>query len=149
MRAPRGEVGWAAQQVVGMRTQAVLDRVEEVERRMPGDQLQVGDRFDAGTVPPNRVLLVRCAGEHHFAGAQLMSAILLALTASLAWGTSDFLGGVTSRDTPLPLVLAGSQLAGLLAFAPILLLRGTAMPHDARLLLGLVRHSGATEQQDR
>jgi drug/metabolite transporter (DMT)-like permease len=82
-------------------------------------------------------LLVRCAGEHHFAGAQLMSAILLALTASLAWGTSDFLGGVTSRDTPLPLVLAGSQLAGLLAFAPILLLRGTAMPHDARLLLGL------------
>src|ERR1017187_4586499 len=66
-----------------------------------------------------------------------MSAILLALTASLAWGTSDFLGGVAARDTPLPLVLAGSQLAGLLAFAPILLLRGTAMPHDARLLLGL------------
>lgn len=66
-----------------------------------------------------------------------MTAVLLALTASVAWGTSDFLGGVAARDAKLPLVLAGSQLTGLLAFAPVLLLHSTAMPHDGRLLLGL------------
>jgi drug/metabolite transporter (DMT)-like permease len=66
-----------------------------------------------------------------------MAAVLLALTASVAWGTSDFLGGVAARYAQLPLVLAGSQLVGLFAFVPVLLLQGTPMPHDGRLLLGL------------
>jgi drug/metabolite transporter (DMT)-like permease len=73
-----------------------------------------------------------------------MGTILLALTASIAWGTSDFLGGVAARYARLPLVLAGSQLAGLLAFAPFLLLHGTAMPDDGRLLLGLAAGVVAT-----
>jgi drug/metabolite transporter (DMT)-like permease len=67
----------------------------------------------------------------------MMTAVALSLAASLAWGTSDFLGGVAARRTRLPLVLAGSQVAGLLAFAPVLLLRGSAMPRDGRLLFGL------------
>jgi drug/metabolite transporter (DMT)-like permease len=137
MRAPRGEVRWAAQQVGRARSEAVLDGVQEIERRMPGDELQVGDRVHPQTVPTKRALLVRCSGEVSFASALLMATIVLALMASLAWGTSDFLGGVAARGARLPLVLAGSQLAGLLAFAPVLLLHDTAMPYDYRLLLGL------------
>ena len=64
-------------------------------------------------------------------------AVLLALSASVAWGASDFLGGLSARDVWLPLVLAGSQLAGVVVFAPVLLLQGRAMPADSRLLLGL------------
>jgi len=62
---------------------------------------------------------------------------LLALSASICWGTSDFLGGFASRKVPLPIVLVGSQLAGLLFFAPLLALHGTPMPDDSRLLYGL------------
>jgi drug/metabolite transporter (DMT)-like permease len=64
-------------------------------------------------------------------------AALLALLASVSWGTSDFLGGFASRKAPLALVLAGSQLAGLLFFAPALLVHGVPTPDDDRLLLGL------------
>ena len=63
--------------------------------------------------------------------------VLLALVASVSWGASDFLGGFASRNSPLPVVLAGSQLAGLLLFAPILVLHGVPMPDDTRLLYGL------------
>jgi drug/metabolite transporter (DMT)-like permease len=63
--------------------------------------------------------------------------VLLALVASVSWGASDFLGGFASRSSPLPVVLAGSQLAGLLLFAPLLALKGVPMPDDARLLYGL------------
>ena len=63
--------------------------------------------------------------------------VLLALLASVSWGASDFLGGFASRSSPLPLVLAGSQVAGLLLFAPILALHGVPMPGDTRLLYGL------------
>lgn len=63
--------------------------------------------------------------------------MLLALIASVSWGASDFLGGFASRGSPLPVVLAGSQLAGLLLFAPILALHGVPMPGDTRLLYGL------------
>ncbi len=63
--------------------------------------------------------------------------LLLALLASLSWGASDFLGGFASRKAPLPVVLAGSQLAGLLFFAPLLALRGAPVPDDGRLLYGL------------
>jgi drug/metabolite transporter (DMT)-like permease len=82
-------------------------------------------------------LLVRCTNELAFAGAAVFLAVLLALSASVAWGASDFLGGLAARDVWLPLVLAGSQLAGVVAFAPVLLLQGRAMPSDSRLLLGL------------
>ncbi len=67
----------------------------------------------------------------------MTGAALLALLASVSWGTSDFLGGFASRRAPLALVLAGSQLAGLLFFAPAFLVHGVAAPEDERLLLGL------------
>jgi drug/metabolite transporter (DMT)-like permease len=67
-----------------------------------------------------------------------VSAILLALGASVAWCTSDFLGGVAAREVRLVPVVAGSQLFGLVVFAPILMLHGTPMPSDPRLLLGLL-----------
>ena len=65
-------------------------------------------------------------------------AILLALAASVAWGTSDFLGGFASRRASLPIVLAGSQLAGFLFFIPILALAGTPFPDDGRLWFGVL-----------
>ena len=65
-----------------------------------------------------------------------MAAVLLALTASIGWGASEFLGGIASRRARLPVVLAGSQLAGLVAFAPVLLLGVGAAPSDHGLLLG-------------
>ena len=43
-----------------------------------------------------------------------MLAICLALTASVAWGASDFLGGISSRSYAVLTVLAVSQPAGLL-----------------------------------
>jgi drug/metabolite transporter (DMT)-like permease len=135
--APCDEVARAAKHVVVARPEAVLDGVHEVKRWMAGDELQVGGRVHGPSVPAKRGLLVPCTGEGYFAGASLMAAVLLAVTASVAWGTSDFLGGIAARYAQLPLVLAGSQLVGLLAFVPVLLLQGTPMPHDSRLLLGL------------
>jgi drug/metabolite transporter (DMT)-like permease len=88
-------------------------------------------------VPAKCILLVRCTDDSQFAGAAVTGGVLLALLASVSWGASDFLGGFTSRTSPLPVVLAGSQLAGLLLFAPILALHGVPMPDDTRLLYGL------------
>jgi drug/metabolite transporter (DMT)-like permease len=44
-----------------------------------------------------------------------VTAVLLALGASLSWGVGDFLGGVSSRRLPTVTVLAVSQAAGLVA----------------------------------
>jgi drug/metabolite transporter (DMT)-like permease len=62
--------------------------------------------------------------------------LVLSLAASVGWGTADFLGGMMSRRASLPTVLAFSQVAGLLAFAPLLALQGTALPGDGQVLLG-------------
>lgn len=48
-----------------------------------------------------------------------MSAVLLALGASLAWGFGDFGGGVQSRKLPATFVLAVSQGAGLAVVATL------------------------------
>ncbi|MGH8970972.1 MAG: EamA family transporter, partial [Actinomycetes bacterium] len=40
---------------------------------------------------------------------------LLALVSSVLWGGADFLGGTASRRLPAPVVVAASQLAGLVA----------------------------------
>jgi drug/metabolite transporter (DMT)-like permease len=66
-----------------------------------------------------------------------MTAALLSLIASVAWGASDFLGGLASRRARLPLVLAGSQVAGLVALGPALAIAGQPLPPDPRLLWGL------------
>ena len=57
-----------------------------------------------------------------------MSGMLLALAASCAWGLSDFLGGNRSRNTALPVVLAGSQFAGLATLAVVLVVAPGAAP---------------------
>jgi drug/metabolite transporter (DMT)-like permease len=63
--------------------------------------------------------------------------IVLALLASLAWGVSDFLGGMAAGSARLIFVLVGSQLAGLLLLAPVLAIGAAPPPHDPRLLLGV------------
>ena len=50
-----------------------------------------------------------------------MSAIVLALGASILWGVGDFLGGLTSRRLAAITVLAVSELAGWLAVVAVVL----------------------------
>lgn len=52
----------------------------------------------------------------------------LALVASIVWGVADFLGGATSRRLPTALVLAWSQVAGLLVLAVVLVGGGWHRP---------------------
>jgi drug/metabolite transporter (DMT)-like permease len=52
----------------------------------------------------------------------------LALVASIVWGVADFLGGATSRRLPTALVLAWSQVAGLLVLAVVLSCGGWHRP---------------------
>ena len=57
-----------------------------------------------------------------------MTAIALALGASLAWGAGDFLGGLGARRLATLTVLAGSTLAGLVAVAAYVVAAGDAPP---------------------
>jgi drug/metabolite transporter (DMT)-like permease len=66
-----------------------------------------------------------------------MTAVLLALAASAAWGTSDFLGGLKAKTVPLAMVLLVSQGVGLSAVAILLASLGRPIPADGRLLLSL------------
>jgi drug/metabolite transporter (DMT)-like permease len=63
--------------------------------------------------------------------------MVLALGAALAWGTSDFLGGVTSRRLPLLWVLLVTQFVGLGIVLPFALARG-APPFNANAVLAAV-----------
>jgi drug/metabolite transporter (DMT)-like permease len=54
-----------------------------------------------------------------------MLGVALALSASLAWGLSDYLGGVKSRVVPLLTLIAVSQLAGLALIAGIAVATGS------------------------
>jgi drug/metabolite transporter (DMT)-like permease len=51
--------------------------------------------------------------------------ILLALTSSVAWGVSDFLGGFMSRRVSQTAVLLVSQTVGMALLLPLAVLRGT------------------------
>jgi drug/metabolite transporter (DMT)-like permease len=53
-----------------------------------------------------------------------MLAICLALTASVAWGASDFLGGISSRSYAVLTVLTVSQPAGLMVIAVAVAVHG-------------------------
>lgn len=55
-------------------------------------------------------------------------AIVLALTASLAWGASQFLAGVQGRRVPLLALLVASQGAGLLLSGVVVVARGDGPP---------------------
>ena len=69
--------------------------------------------------------------------------VLLAVLASLLWGTSDFLGGNASKRVPELSVVGVSQLAALLALAPIAVATGALdAPRDYVLPAALAGSSG-------
>jgi drug/metabolite transporter (DMT)-like permease len=62
-----------------------------------------------------------------------MFPFILAFIASVSWGVADFLGGLKTRSLSLLVVLAASQLAGLLAIIAVVAIRG-AGPPDPRFI---------------
>jgi uncharacterized membrane protein len=57
-----------------------------------------------------------------------MLAIVLALGASVGWGSGDFLGGLTTRRASLWAVIIGSQAVGLVGAALVTVLAGHGWP---------------------
>jgi drug/metabolite transporter (DMT)-like permease len=70
--------------------------------------------------------------------------VLLAAGAAISWGASDFFGGALRRNLPVFVVVAVSQLLGLLVLAPILLVRGVPFPDDPHILFAAVAGLGVT-----
>jgi drug/metabolite transporter (DMT)-like permease len=68
----------------------------------------------------------------------------LSAVSALSWGAADFLGGAWRRGTPVFVVVAVSQLIGLVVLAPILIVHGVAPPADPRLLLAGLSGLGVT-----
>ena len=64
-----------------------------------------------------------------------MLAISLALAASVAWGGSDFVAGLSSRRLPLLAVLLGSQVAGLALLVGFLAIAGEGRPPASGMLV--------------
>jgi drug/metabolite transporter (DMT)-like permease len=64
-----------------------------------------------------------------------MLAISLALAASVAWGGSDFVAGLSSRRLPLLAVLLGSQVAGLALLVALLAIAGEGPPPASGMLV--------------
>ena len=62
-----------------------------------------------------------------------MAVVVLGLGSSIAWGFSDFLGGVSTRTTPLLGVLAITQIIGVLIALPLAIVHGETMPSQADL----------------
>jgi drug/metabolite transporter (DMT)-like permease len=62
---------------------------------------------------------------------------VLALLASLLWGTADFLGGTATRRLPVTAVVGGSQLVALLGLVPVALAVGALDEPRAYVLPGL------------
>jgi drug/metabolite transporter (DMT)-like permease len=65
-------------------------------------------------------------------------AVALALGSSLAWGVSDFLGGLKSRSVPLLGVLLVSQGAALLLLGVIVVVAGEGPPGGSFLLFAVL-----------
>jgi hypothetical protein len=65
-----------------------------------------------------------------------MVPLTLALGASVAWGASDFLGGLASRRLPVVVVLLGAQVTGLALAASVWLLSGARLPGVELIVLG-------------
>jgi drug/metabolite transporter (DMT)-like permease len=63
-----------------------------------------------------------------------MLTLTLAFGASVAWGASDFLGGLASRRMPVATVLFWAQLAGLVLAAAVWFAAGAPLP-EARVAL--------------
>jgi drug/metabolite transporter (DMT)-like permease len=60
-----------------------------------------------------------------------LSGLLLALGASLVWGTADFVGGLASRGRTAVAVMAVSQTVGLLGLSVVVLIAWRAFPGAA------------------
>jgi drug/metabolite transporter (DMT)-like permease len=71
-----------------------------------------------------------------------MFALTLALGASVAWGASDFLGGLASRRLPVVLVLLGAQAVGLALAVAVWGLAGAEL---SPRVLGLGAAAGLAE----
>jgi drug/metabolite transporter (DMT)-like permease len=71
-------------------------------------------------------------------------AILLAITAAVGWGTADFVGGASQRATSVFVIVAISELLGLVALVALLIARGAPVPDNPRLLLAIVAGLGVT-----
>ncbi len=66
-------------------------------------------------------------------------AVLLAVMAAMGWGAADFFGGdVSRRRTPVFVVVAVSELIGVVLLAPVLIARGIPLPGSPRMLLAVV-----------
>lgn len=65
-----------------------------------------------------------------------MTAVLLALGASLAWGVADFVGPLKGRTLGTLRVLLWAQVAGLAAIAAVVAIRARP-PHEAAILLAV------------
>jgi len=62
--------------------------------------------------------------------------ILLAVTTAVGWGAADYFGGDASRsETPVFVIVAITELIGLVPVVAILVARGSLPPDDPRLLL--------------
>src|SRR5262249_41836477 len=67
-----------------------------------------------------------------------LTAVLLALCASLSWGVADFAAGVSARRIAVPFVVLGSQTVGLVYVALLALVTWQAPPALAQVAWGLV-----------
>jgi drug/metabolite transporter (DMT)-like permease len=67
-----------------------------------------------------------------------LTGILLALAASLSWGVSDFSAGVASRRLPVPLVIAATQVIGLVFVAIVVAIVRPSLPTSAQFAWGAV-----------
>jgi hypothetical protein len=76
-----------------------------------------------------------------------MLAIALALGSSLAWGVSDFLGGLKSRTVPLLGVLLVPQGAALILLSLVVASYGQGPPGGAFLLYSALEDSSAAEPE--
>ena len=67
----------------------------------------------------------------------VLDTVLLALAASLCWGTADFTAGLKARTVALPTVLLLAQGVGLLLSVPLVALSGRAIPSTGVALASL------------
>ena len=67
----------------------------------------------------------------------MLDTVLLALAASLCWGTADFTAGLKARTVALPTVLLLAQGIGLLLSVPVVVLSGRSFPGAGPALASL------------
>jgi drug/metabolite transporter (DMT)-like permease len=74
-------------------------------------------------------------------------AILLAVAAAIGWGAADFCGGDASRrETSVFVIVALSELFGVLLLLPTLVVRGVPPPTNPRLLFAAVAGVAVTAE---